>query len=273
MLENKHISVIGAGKMGTALIRGMIKTGLVLPERVIACDVVAQALETIAKEVGVKTTGEIKGAVGDADVVLIAVKPQQMEEFASAARSAGIRDNQLFISIAAGVTTEYLEDKLGEVTRVIRIMPNLACTVGEAAAVYALGMRALEEDGKIAEAIFGSVGIIFPLEEKLIDAVTGLSGSGPAYLAMVIEALADGGVKMGLPRDLALALAAQTAVGAGRLILEEGLHPGQLKDMVSSPGGTTIEGVRALERGRLRASLIDAVEAATNRSIELGRKE
>ena len=272
MLEDKKIAFIGTGKMGGALIKGIVGGGLIVPERVVACDVIPEVLEGLKREVGIRTTGDVGEAIKDADVVLIAVRPQQVQDFASEAASNGMINNQLFISIAAGITTEFLEEKLGGAARVIRIMPNLACTVGEAAAVYALGKMASEDDGEIAQAIFGSVGIIFPLEERLLDAVTGLSGSGPAYVAMVIEALADGGVKMGLPRDLALALAAQTAVGAGKLILEGKLHPGQLKDLVSSPGGTTIQGVHALEKGRLRAALIEAVEAATERSIELGKK-
>jgi len=234
--------------------------------------VIPETLDGLRKDVGVRTTDKIKEAVKEADVVLVAVRPNQIEEFASEATSVGIRDSQLFISIAAGITTGYLEEKLGGTARVIRVMPNLACTVGEGAAAYALGKMARRDDGKIAEAIFGAVGIVFHMEERFMDAVTGLSGSGPAYVAMVIEALADGGVKMGLPRDVALALAAQTAVGAGKLILQGKLHPGQLKDMVSSPGGTTIQGVSALEKGGLRAALIEAVEAATKRSIELGRK-
>jgi len=272
MLEDKKISVIGSGKMGGSLIKGMVKAKLVAPGKVTACDVIPETLDGLRKDVGVRTTDKIKEAVKEADVVLVAVRPNQIEEFASEATSVGIRDSQLFISIAAGITTGYLEEKLGGTARVIRVMPNLACTVGEGAAAYALGKMARRDDGKIAEAIFGAVGIVFHMEERFMDAVTGLSGSGPAYVAMVIEALADGGVKMGLPRDVALALAAQTAVGAGKLILQGKLHPGQLKDMVSSPGGTTIQGVSALEKGGLRAALIEAVEAATKRSIELGRK-
>jgi pyrroline-5-carboxylate reductase len=272
MLEDKKISVIGTGQMGGALIRGIVKAGLVAPEMVFACDVVPEILERLHKEAGVKTTREIKEAVKNADVVLIAVKPQQIDEFTSEVTSVGIKDSHLFISIAGGITTGYLEEKLGGTARVIRVMPNLACNVGEAASVYTLGKKARKDDVSIVEAIFGAVGIVFNMEERFMDAVTGLSGSGPAYVAMVIEALADGGVKMGLSRDVALALAAQTAVGAGKLILEGKLHPGQLKDMVSSPGGTTIQGVSALEKGGLRTALIEAVEAATKRSIELGKK-
>ena len=173
-------------------------------------------------------------------------------------------------SIAAGTRIEAIESALPEGTRVVRVMPNTPCLVSEGAAGYALGKNATEEDGKLVGTMLSAVGEAFLLDEKLLDAVTGLSGSGPAFVYLVIEALSDGGVKMGLPRDAAMRLAAKTVLGAAKMVLETQKHPGELKDAVTSPGGTTIEGIHALERGRLRATLMDAVEVATLKSKMLG---
>jgi pyrroline-5-carboxylate reductase len=175
------------------------------------------------------------------------------------------------VSIAAGITLAELERMLAPGTRVVRVMPNTPCLVGCGASGYALGAAATKADGELVNEILFSIGISFLLPEQLLDAVTGLSGSGPAFVALVIEALADGGVLCGLPRDTALRLAAQTVLGAARLVLETGKHPAQLKDMVASPAGTTIEGLKVLEEKGLRAALIQAVEAAARRSKELGR--
>ena len=179
---------------------------------------------------------------------------------------------KLIISIAAGIPIQSIEEQLGKETRIIRAMPNTPALVGAGAAAVAKGAAASGADLELATAIFGSVGLSVTIEESLMDAVTGLSGSGPAYVFMIIDALAEGGVLMGLKRDIAVKLAAQTLLGAAKLCLESGTHPEELRDMVTSPGGTTITGIKALEDGGLRAALISAVEAATIKSRELGKK-
>ena len=181
-----------------------------------------------------------------------------------------VTPNQLVASIAAGVALKTLCDTLGDETRIIRVMPNTPCLVGASAAAFSVGGTAGEEDSALVERMLSLVGIAFPVAEQLLDAVTGLSGSGPAFVYQIIEALSDGGVKVGLPRDIALKLSAQTVLGAAKMVLETGEHPAALKDAVASPGGTTIAGLHALEIGGLRGCLINAVEAATIRSRELG---
>jgi pyrroline-5-carboxylate reductase len=178
----------------------------------------------------------------------------------------------LLVSVAAGVSLQAIGDRLGVPgARLVRVMPNTPCLVGASASAYCPSAGATPEDCRLVDRLFNAVGRAVPVPEKLLDAVTGLSGSGPAFVFVIIEALSDGGVRMGLPRDLATQLAAQTVLGSAKLLLESGLHPGVLKDMVASPAGTTIAGLHALERGGLRAALIDAVEAATRRSAELGK--
>jgi pyrroline-5-carboxylate reductase len=182
-----------------------------------------------------------------------------------------VTSRHLVVSIAAGVTIAQLERGLGDGARVIRVMPNTAALVGASASAFSRGKLATPADGALTERLFGSVGIVVELRESLLDAVTGLSGSGPAYVCVIIEALGDGGVAAGLPRDVATKLAAQTLLGGARLVLETGLHPGALKDMVTSPGGTTIEGLHELEKGKIRAVLMSAVRAATEKSKKLGQ--
>jgi pyrroline-5-carboxylate reductase len=182
-----------------------------------------------------------------------------------------IQPHHLVISIAAGITIKQIADALGSERRIIRVMPNTPCLVGASASAFAASPQATAADVHLVQDLLNRVGRAVQVPEKLLDAVTGLSGSGPAFVAVMIEALSDGGVRMGLPRDLATMLAAQTLLGSAKLLLETGMHPGQLKDMVASPAGTTIAGLHALEQGGLRAALMDAVEAATRRATELGR--
>jgi pyrroline-5-carboxylate reductase len=184
-----------------------------------------------------------------------------------------LRSSQLVISIAAGITLRAIAQGLGESTRLVRVMPNTPCLVGASATGFAPGAGATPEDAALVGKLFGAVGVVHRVPEQLLDAVTGLSGSGPAFAYLFIEALADGGVKCGLPRGVALELAAQTVLGAAKMVLETGQHPGALKDAVASPGGTTIAGLHALERAAFRAAAMDAVEAATQRAQELGKKE
>jgi len=271
MLKSRKIGVIGGGKMGGALVGGIIGSGAAMPADIIVADVAEERRTELAARYGVATTADNVTAVRDREIVILAVKPQQM-----AAVLAGlvgiITPAQTIISIAAGIATAFIEAHLGGSVRVVRVMPNTPALVGEGAAALAGGARATDADLALAREIFAAVGTTVTVTEDLMDAVTGLSGSGPAYIFLIIEALADGGVQMGLARDIALQLAAQTVLGSARLLLTTYEHPAVLKDMVTSPAGTTIFGLRALEEGRLRATLMAAVEAATARSRTLGEK-
>jgi len=271
-LKEKKIGFLGAGNMAEALIRGLIKTGLVRPEAILASDVRLDRLEELGKLYGIHTMSDNGLLVKRADVVILAVKPQVIREVTEEVRPAIKRDT-LVISIAAGVSTETLRRLLPDSVRLIRVMPNTPALVLEGATAVARAAGLDPGDLELAHEIFSAVGKVVILDEALLDAVTGLSASGPAYVALVIEALADGGVKAGLDRQTAMTLSIQTVLGSARLLLETGKHPAELKDMVSSPGGTTIAGIQALEEGGLRSALINAVERATLRSKELGRGE
>jgi pyrroline-5-carboxylate reductase len=259
---------IGAGKMATALVKGMIRAGMATQQNISASDPVDTARAAMATATGVSVTDSNARVAHKSDVLVLAVKPQSMAHVLMHLRPV-VTPAHLVISIAAGVSLKTLAAGLGEERRLIRVMPNTPALVGEGAAAYCLGPHAIPQDEAIVKACLSSVGRAFAVPESLLDAVTGLSGSGPAFVAVIIEALADGGVRVGLPRDVALALATQTVLGSARLLLETGQHPATLKDQVASPGGTTIAGLHALERGGLRAALIDAVQAATQRSGEL----
>jgi len=270
MLNSKKIGFIGAGNMGEALIGGIIGSDSSSPENIICSDVSKERLEFIKETYGIRTTTDNSEVASLSDIVIYAVKPQIMAVVLR--ETADKLDmSKLIISIAAGVPMAAIEGALGKELRLIRVMPNVAALVKEGAAVIASGKHALKEDIELAMSIFNSVGkSIFLGENYLMDAVTGLSGSGPAYIFLIIDALADAGVKVGLSRKDSIALATQTVLGSARMLLETGAHPGQLKDMVTSPGGTAIAGLHNLEKGGLRTTLINAVEAATNRSKELG---
>jgi pyrroline-5-carboxylate reductase len=256
--------------MGEAIIKGLLQAGLVPSETIAATDVRAERLDQIARQYGVRAAKDNAALVRESDVVILAVKPQiigpVMREIAPAADG-----RQLIISIAAGVATTTLREHLGKPARLIRVMPNTPALVLEGVTAIARADGLEAGDLETAQELFGAVGRVVVLDEEALDAVTGLSGSGPAYAAIVIESLADGGVKMGLDRATAMILAAQTMLGSAKLILDTGTHPGQLKDMVASPGGTTIAGIAALEEGAVRRAFIAAVERATQRSRELGR--
>jgi pyrroline-5-carboxylate reductase len=271
MSEKLTIGFIGAGKMATALAKGFLRAGLVTAEDLIAGDSIPAAREAFGKETGARTTAQNLEVVKSASVLFLAVKPDHVGGVLEEIRGS-LSPTQLLISIAAGVTLAKLESGLGAGTRLIRVMPNTPALVGASATGFALGKSALAADGALAQQLFSSVGIAFQVKESLLDAVTGLSGSGPAYVYLFIEALSDGGVAAGLPREAATRLAAQTVLGSARMVLETGLHPGALKDMVTSPGGTTIEGVHELELGALRGTVISAVRAAADKSRQLGQK-
>jgi pyrroline-5-carboxylate reductase len=258
---------IGAGKMATAIIQGMIRDGT-SPESISASDPNPSTRAALVGETGVCTFDSNAEVVAQSQVVVIAVKPQMMAPVLAELRPL-ITADHLVVSVAAGVSLATLTSGLGPDRRIIRAMPNTPALVGEGAAAYCLGSNAKESDAATVAACLESIGIAFRVPESQLDAVTGLSGSGPAFVYIMIEALADGGVRAGLPREMAQALAAQTVLGSAKMVLETGQHPGLLKDQVASPGGTTIAGIHALEKGGVRAALIDAVEAAYKRSIEL----
>jgi pyrroline-5-carboxylate reductase len=264
------IGFLGAGKMAAALARGFVRAGLVTARQVIASDPSEAARAAFAKEVGAKTTASNPEVTKFADVLVLAVKPDQVSTVL-----ADVRDHftakHCLISIAAGMPLAKLEAGLGAGARLIRVMPNTPALVGASATAFALGKSARPEDGELAQKLFSAIGLAFQVKEALLDAVTGLSGSGPAYVCLFIEGLSDGGVAAGLPREVATRLAAQTVMGSAKMVLETGLHPGVLKDMVTSPGGTTIEGLHELEKGRLRGTLISAVRAAAEKSRKLGQ--
>lgn len=269
MAIDKKIAFLGGGNMAEALIKGILAAGTVKPDQVLVTDISSERLEHLRKTYGIiiqKTNAE---AFRQAGIVILSVKPQVMDKVL--AEVAPADGKNLVISIAAGITIGKIENALGEKARVIRVMPNTPALVLAGAAGIAGGKNADDDDLAAAQTIFNAIGRSVVVEEKLMDAVTGLSGSGPAYVFMIIDALSDAGVKAGLPRPVALELAAQTVYGAAKMVLETKEHPGKLRDMVTSPGGTTIEGLHALEKGKLRATVMNAVEAATARSKELGK--
>lgn len=270
MLNDKKIAIIGTGNMGEALVSGLVGSGSSKPKNIICTDVRRHKLDDIKSKYKVRTTTSNLKAVAEADIIIYAVKPQIMA--ATLAETAAKLDmSKLVISIAAGVPLAAMESCISKDLRLIRVMPNIAAFVKEAASAIAAGGHATKEDISLAMEIFNSIGkCIFLKENYLMDAITGLSGSGPAYIFLIVDALADAGVKMGLARQDSLFLAAQTVLGAAKLLIETQEHPGQLKDKVTSPGGTAIAGLATLENGGLRTTLINAVEAATLRSKELG---
>lgn len=257
--------------MATALAEGFLRAGLATPETLVGYDLLPEAGERFGAITGataVKTTDEL---VSRATVILLAVKPDQIVVAVERVRDKLTADH-LLISIAAGVRLQQIEAVAPAGCRVVRVMPNTPALVGACAAAYAVGGCARREDGDLTGKLFSAVGVAVEVKEALLDAVTGLSGSGPAYGYLMIEALSDGGVAAGLPREIATRLAAQTLLGAAQMVLETGRHPGELKDMVTSPGGTTIDGLHELEKAGVRNALISAVRAAARKSRRLGRR-
>jgi pyrroline-5-carboxylate reductase len=267
-MKTKRLGFLGAGNMSGALIKGLLHGGFA-PSRILASDVKADRLEQLRTKHGIRTTADNHELLRESDVLVLAVKPQVVDRVLTEI-GGDVRSDQLVVSVAAGVTLEGLEGRLTARARVVRAMPNTPAMVQAGATAIAGGTHAREDDLRVARELFEAVGRVVVLDEGLLDAVTGLSGSGPAYVMLIIEALADGGVKVGLHRDTALLLAAQTVFGSALLLLETGEHPGRLKDMVTSPGGTAIAGLHTLESGALRKTLIDAVEIASKRAAELG---
>ena len=269
-LKDKCLGFIGAGNMAEAIIHGIIQNQVVLPDRILASDLSDERREHISRTFGMEAVKENRSLVDQSNVIFLAVKPQAVPQVLKDI-GENMGPEKLLVSIVAGVPIKTLSTGLPKGPRIVRTMPNTPMTVMEGAMAIASDSPALPEDLETVETLFRPLGSTVRIEEKLIDAVTGLSGSGPAYVFMILEALADGGVKMGLPRDVSETLAAQTLLGSAKLFLETRTNPGQLKCMVTSPGGTTISGIHELEKGGIRASLMNAVESATKRSIELGK--
>ena len=267
-MKNKKIAVIGAGNMGGALMAGWIRSGEIAPENITAVDLIAEVLDQRRRELGVQVAGDAREVVGHQDIVVLGVKPQFWKQTVVGFRDL-LHGDQVIISFMAGVRIAALEAELGSLP-VIRAMPNVLAQVGAAGSGICAGAHVGEDHLSLALSLFNAVGAAVVVSESQMDAVTGLAGSGPAYVYAVIDALADGGVRSGLSKDMALTLATQTVLGAARMVAESGDHPAILKDQVTSAGGTTIAGLHALEQGGLRAALMDAVLAATERSSVLG---
>lgn len=269
MLRNRQVGLVGTGNMGEALIKGLIHGHVCKPEQIFCSDTRLERLKAIRETYGVKGTSHNIEVVKHSDILILAVKPQIMKEVVHEVTKY-LDLSKLIISIAAGVPLDAIESCAKRELKLIRVMPNICVSVREGASAIAGGKHIIKEDLMIAKTIFDSVGKSLFVEENLLDAVTGLSGSGPAYIFLIIDALADAGVKVGLSRGDALLLASQTVLGASKMLIETGEHPGKLKDLVTSPGGTAIAGLHTLEEGGLRTTLMNAVEVATQRSKGLG---
>lgn len=270
MLKDKKIGFIGAGMMAEAIASGLIKAG-VPRDNIRVSDPDEHRRRIFEDQLGVAAFSENECVAEFANVLILAVKPHIISEVLEDIKPM-VKREQLLISIAAGVTTAYIETMIGKEASVIRVMPNTPCLIGYGASALAWGKHADASDIETAQRIFEAVGKVVHVTEDKMDAVTGLSGSGPAYIYMLIEALADGGVRMGLPKSTALTLAAQTVAGSAMMVLNSGEHPAILRDRVTTPGGTTIAGVAVLEDREFRSALIEAVTAAARRSAELGKK-
>lgn len=266
----EKLCFIGGGNMAEAMIKGLLRKKTATPEQIIVSEPQKERVQFLLNTYHVQVVSDNCLALQKSDIIILAVKPQVMKAVLQEISSM-VTDQHLIVSIAAGISIPFIVSYLGEDKRIIRTMPNTPAQIGEGAIALCAGGNAAPGDLQVAQTLFNAVGSTVTIEEKLMDAVTGLSGSGPAYIFLIIEALIDGGVKMGLPRATARSLVLQTIIGASRMVLETGEHPGTLKDMVTSPGGTTITGLHLLEEKGVRAALMNAVAAATERSRELAR--
>ncbi|KAI5682738.1 hypothetical protein M9H77_03966 [Catharanthus roseus] len=266
--DNFNLGFIGAGKMAESIARGIVKSGI-LPAYRIGTAHKRVERRSAFQSFGVSVVDNNHQVVEDSDVIVLSVKPQIVKGVALELRPL-LSEKHLLVSVVAGVKLKDLQEWTGH-SRFVRVMPNTPAAVGQAASVITLGASATEMDGELVSRLFGAIGKVWKADEKLFDAITGLSGSGPAYIYLAIEALADGGVAAGLPRDLALGLASQTVLGAASMAIDVGKHPGQLKDDVTSPAGTTIAGIHELEKAGFRGILMNAVVAAAQRSKDLSK--
>jgi pyrroline-5-carboxylate reductase len=267
-LHGQTVAILGLGKIGSILLQAMLREGLLSPKRVRATVSHAEKTAQLSQEFGISVGTDNAAAVGGADIIFIALKPQQIGSVLTSLRD-DIKPNQLLISVAASVPTAYMEERLSAEVPIIRAMPNTPSMLGSGMTGICKGAHATHAQLELAETMFNTVGRTAIVEEKHMDAVTGLSASGPAFIYIIIESLAEAGVKVGLPRDLATLLAAQTTMGAAQVVLETGQHPAQLKDAVTTPAGCTIDGILELEEGKLRVTLIKAVVKAAQRAKEL----
>lgn len=267
-MNEKDLGIIGVGKIGSTLLKRLLLSKSIDKNRIIIYDTNSTRLTQISKEYGVDSAKNNSELVKSSKFILIAVIPQVIDEVLKEIHTL-VNNGKIIISIAAGVSINHINEYISEKVGIVRVMTNIPALVGAAATGLSSNKNIKPMDLKFIKKIFEAVGIVVELEEKHLDAVTGLSGSGPAYIFIIIEALSDGGVKMGLPRDISQKLAAQTVLGAAKLMLKTTKHPGELKDMVSTPGGTTITAIHELESAKLRATLIRAVEAATLKSKAL----
>ena len=270
MLKNQRIAIIGAGNIAEALVSGLLQCQVAQPSQIFATDISSERLRHFETRYGVRVGSNNVEAVQEATIVILCVKPQVLEKVLAELKLSG-RTRPLIISVAAGVPISRIQAGLKWKAPIIRVMPNTPSIVLEGATAITGGPGVSDQHLELGKSIFEAVGKVVVVEESHIDTVTGLSGGGPAYVYVFIEALADGGVKMGLPRSVARVLAAQTVLGSAKMVLNSGEHPGTLKDCVASPGGTTIAGLHSLEEGKLRGTVINAVQSATQRSRELGQ--
>jgi pyrroline-5-carboxylate reductase len=268
MLGNKRLAVLGAGKIGGILLRAFLEQKLVQPKHVHATAKHADKARALAKQLGITASTDNRAAVRDADIILLAVKPQAVREILEEIKPE-MKSGKMIVSVVASVTTQHMEKILGLDLPVIRAMPNTPCAIGCGMTGLAKGVHAGKDHLEIAQTMFEAVGRAVVVDEKQIDAVTGLSASGTAFIYIILESLAEGGVKVGLPRDVSTLLAAQTMMGAARMVLDTGDHPALLKDAVTTPAGSTVDGILELEDGKVRVTLIKAVMKATQRAKEL----
>lgn len=268
MLTGKKIAILGVGTLGRALIAGLLKSGIVKPAQIIGTVRQEKSIKSSSEKLGIEISTDNAAAVQKADIIILTVKPQNMADVLAVIKPM-VNKSKLIISAAASVPLAFIEEKLDTAVPVIRTMPNTCITTSDGMTGLVGGKHASQADMQIAESIFKSVGQIVWLDEKLFNGLTALSASGPAYLYVVIESLAEAGVKLGISRETATLLAAQTMLGTAKMILETGAHPALLKDAVTTPAGCTIDGLMELEEGKLRVTLIKAVVQAANRAQEL----
>ena len=269
-MDSKKIAVIGVGNMGAALLKGMLRRPWAKSENFTATDIDSSKLKSLSKEVTVKTATDNRKAVTGADIIILAVKPQIIDIVLEEMKNE-LKTSQIIISIAAGVTTDYIQECISKEMPIVRAMPNISALVDASATAISPGKHADKNHVKLAREILESVGTVVEVRETLMDSVTGLSGTGPMYVFLLVEGLSDAGVKVGLSRDISNALSVQTVLGSAKIMRETGWHPAMLKDLVTSPGGTAISALHSLEKNGMKAMLIDAVETATKRSAELGK--
>ena len=270
MLINKKVAIIGVGKMGETLLNGMIKNNLVKKENLAGSTAQEEHAQEINKKYGIQTYIDNKEMVLGKDIIILAIKPQMMKKVLSDIKD--IIKKQLIISIAAATSTQFIEECLEKDIPVVRAMPNTPALINEGMTVLCPGKYIDENHIQMAMDIFGAIGLVEVIQrEELMDVVTALSGSGPAYTYIIIESLTEGGVRMGLPRELAQKLTAQTLLGAAKMVLKTGMHPALLKDAVTTPAGVTVDGLMELEDGGIRVTLIKAVSRATEKSKEISR--